>query len=182
MKNKINFIITLLLFIACQQKDQPKKVVNKNLYPDYSKKYLDYLKKSSIDSGNTYSYGELLNYYSYNNDSTKMEDFCQISKTVADKYSLCDSNFEVYKIIIRINNKGIYHDSLFGKLPKEKKEMAFSYIKKGIKENNPSCLGVLEMLYRHGYGVPKSKKKSDSLYNLFYKKYDFYPSKIGREN
>ena len=174
---KLNFLLLFVVFVSCSEKNQKKIDVNYNDSRKIDIKASDSLKKSAIDLGDNYAYGLLVDYYTYTNEPNEMKYFIELSKKVANKNNSCGAYYEVYKTTIRINSNGVYNDSLFDKLSREERDTAFSYVKKGVKTECPGCIAVLENLYRKGYGVAKSEKKADSLYNLFVEKFKFKPSK-----
>ena len=177
LNNKILFLV-LILFLSCCKKDlkNTKKDLSKECLKSvyFSNERVLELKFDVINKGDSYSYGLLNLYYSYN--PRKYYELLPISIIMANKYKNVDSYIDVYRNLIMINTNGVYNDSLINNLDENCKKMAISYLIKG-KDESPSCLAKLELLYRKGFGVTQSTKKADSLSNIFYENNKYYPNR-----
>ncbi|WP_396163289.1 hypothetical protein [Flavobacterium sp.] len=164
MKKAILFLVTIFLFLSCNEKTDENEIQLKNKH--FESNYFSYnqylnLKDKALNEGNSNAYDNLLVYYSAN--ESRYYELLPISIIVNEKYDNIKSNIVIYETIIKIYNNGIYNDSFLLNLKQPQKDLALFYLKKGTVKRIPSCVKTLEKLYREGIGVKKNEKIADSL-------------------
>jgi hypothetical protein len=164
MKKAILFLVTIFLFLSCNEKTDENEIQLKNKH--FESNYFSYnqylnLKDKALNEGNSNAYDNLLVYYSAN--ESRYYELLPISIIVNEKYDNIKSNIVIYETIIKTYNNGIYNDSFLLNLKQPQKDLALFYLKKGTVKRIPSCVKTLEKLYREGIGVKKNEKIADSL-------------------
>ncbi|WP_281309691.1 hypothetical protein [Flavobacterium flavigenum] len=149
---KKNLFLLFLSLVSCV-KD------NGNL----SKNEISNYQNEIIRTGNKDAYLQLMLYYRNNQDS--IYTLLPYTFIMANKYNNPDAFLELYQNLIKLNNNGIYKDSLIVNLRKQEADYALSFLKRGSELNDVDCKVFLAKHYEKGFGITKNKKIADSLIN-----------------
>lgn len=145
------FLISLL-FISCNTDSK----ISSNELLSFENKV--------ISNGDALSYSKLIRHYDGRADYYKLMPY---SIEMAINYRNADAYYQIYRDLIRIKNKGNYHERLIENLDANSRNFAIGCLVQGAKLNDMDCQDALIQHYKNGWGVIYNQAKIDSIVSSF---------------